>query len=365
MRKILVTQSAMPTLEEYVDEIKDMWESHWLTNRGEKHERLERELEKFLKVEHISLLANGHLALESVLQAMELKGEVITTPFTFVSTTHAIIRSGLKPVFCDIEDNNYTIDAEKIESLITPQTCAILPVHVYGHCCDVKKIEQIAKKHKLKVIYDAAHAFGVRKENRSVATFGDASIYSFHATKVFHTIEGGAIAYAKDELEQLIHHIRNFGFVNEEVVKYVGGNAKMNEFQAAMGICNLRHIGEDIEKRKRLYERYIELLRETPQLKVWLPKEDEEYNYSYFPVLFLEGTQVRDAVKEKLAKEGIYTRKYFYPLVTEYECYHGQFDTKDTPIAERIANQVLTLPLYSELGLDSVEEICGLLKENL
>lgn len=258
MGKILVTRSSMPDYEEYCEEIKELWDSHWLTNMGKKHKELQAKLEEMLGVPHVTLYTNGHLALENVIASFNFpKGsEVITTPFTFASTTHAIVRNGLEPVFCDINSDDYTIDVTKIEDLITDKTCAIVPVHVYGNMCDVEEIERIAKKHDLKVIYDAAHAFGVEYKGKSSACFGDASMFSFHATKVFNTIEGGAVCYHDDSLVQKLNDLKNFGIHGPEEVAYIGGNAKMNEFQAAMGICNLRHFDSEILKRKAVVERY-------------------------------------------------------------------------------------------------------------
>lgn len=271
-KPILVTQSSMPYFEEYVEEIKDLWESHWLTNMGTKHKRLEAALLKYLNTPNVTLFTNGHLALECTISALNLKGEVITTPFTFASTTHAIVRNGLEPVFCDINDYDYTIDVSKLESLITDKTSAIIPVHVYGNICNVKEIQRIAHKYKLKVIYDAAHAFGVTANGVSVANFGDASVFSFHATKVFNTIEGGAVTYKDEKLSRVLYDIKNFGITGLESVEYIGGNAKMNEFQAAMGICNLRHIDVEIEKRRKVAERYIERLNDVHGIKLCKPQ---------------------------------------------------------------------------------------------
>ena len=245
---INVTRSSIPEFEEYCNEIRSIWDSHWLTNMGEKHQRLEAELKEYLGVQNVALLTNGHLALENIIEAMGLKGEIITTPFTFASTTHAITRIGCTPVFCDINPDDYTIDVTKIESLITDKTVAIMPVHVYGNLCDVDAIDRIAKAHGLHVFYDAAHAFGVRRGGVSSAAFGDVSMFSFHATKVFHTIEGGALCYSDGALEQRLKDLKNFGIHGPESVPFVGGNAKMNEFCAAMGLCNLRHLDAEIAK---------------------------------------------------------------------------------------------------------------------
>lgn len=251
MGNILVTRSSMPPMEEYIEEIKELWETHWLTNMGAKHKQFQADLTDYLGVDHVELLTNGHMALELTLQAMNLQGEVITTPFTFASTTHAIVRNGLTPVFCDIDPVTYTMDAGKIESLITDRTCAIMPVHVYGNVCDVEEIDRIANKYELKVIYDAAHSFGETYKGKGIGTFGNASCFSFHATKVFNSIEGGAVCYKDEELGEKLYQLKNFGIHNAEEVTGVGANAKMNEFCAAMGLCNLRHVEEEIAKRKK------------------------------------------------------------------------------------------------------------------
>ena len=295
-KQILVTRSSMPSFEEYCEEIKELWDSHFLTNMGVKHKELEKNLKEYLKCDNINLFTNGHLALECALKVFDLQGEVITTPFTFASTTHAIVRNGLKPVFCDINPIDCTIDVEKIESLITDKTCAIVPVHVYGNLCNVEKIEEIAKKHNLKVIYDAAHAFGVEKNGVGVANFGDASMFSFHATKVYNTIEGGAVTYQDKILNKKINDIKNFGITGPETVEYIGGNAKMNEFQAAMGLCNLRHVDNEIEKRKKVVERYRERLLNVDGIKLVPIQKGVKQNYAYFPVVFDNYKYTRDEV---------------------------------------------------------------------
>lgn len=363
MKSIQVTRSSMPPFEEYIDEIKDLWESHWLTNLGEKHQRLESELTKYLNSPNISLFTNGHLALECAIAALNLKGEVITTPFTFVSTTNAIVRNGLDPIFCDINYNNFTIDTEKLEGLITERTSAIIPVHVYGNICNVMEINKIAKKYNLKVIYDAAHAFGVTINDQGVANFGDASMFSFHATKVFNTIEGGAVAFRDPNLRKVLNDLKNFGITGQESVGYIGGNAKMNEFQAAMGICNLRHVNEEINKRKTVVERYTENLSGIKGLRLSKPQIDVESNYSYFPVVFDGYRLSRDEVFGLLKEHNIYARKYFYPLTNSFECYNEIFNPEDTPIAKYISERVLTLPLYADLALEDVDRICRIIKE--
>ena len=363
--EILVTRSSMPDYEEYCEEIKELWDTHWLTNMGIKHKKLQAELEKLLNVPHVTLYTNGHLALENVIAAMNLpkNGEVITTPFTFASTTHAIVRNGLKPVFCDIDPVNFTIDVTKIESLITDRTCAIVPVHVYGNMCDVEEIDRIAKKHDLKVIYDAAHAFGVKYKGISAANFGDASMFSFHATKVFNTIEGGAVCFEDDSLVQLLNDMKNFGIHGPESVEFVGGNAKMNEFQAAMGICNLRHLDTAIEKRKAVVERYRSHLEGVDGLQLNPIQENVDPNYAYFPVVFDEKKfgSSRNEVMAALAEHDIGARKYFYPLTNTFKCFHGTFDVDQTPVALHISKRVLTLPLYEELSLEDVDRICSVI----
>lgn len=365
MSNILVTRSSMPSLDEYVDEIRDIWDSHWLTNMGVKHQELQKELENYFSVPHVALYTNGHLALENAIAALSLPkgGEVITTPFTFASTTHAIVRNGLVPVFCDVKEDDYTIDTKKMEELITDQTVAIVPVHVYGNMCDVEEIDRIAKKYGLKVIYDAAHAFGVKYKGVSSACFGDASMFSFHATKVFNTIEGGCVCFKDDSRVQLLNDMKNFGIHGPESVEYVGGNAKMNEFQAAMGLCNLRHLDEEIGKRKKVVERYRERLEGVEGIKLSDIQKDVESNYAYFPVVFDGYKYTRNEVFEKLAEVGIGARKYFYPLTNSFECYRNYptAGTEKTPVAQHMALRVLTLPLYADLSLEDVDRICDVI----
>ncbi|AUM96497.1 TPA: DegT/DnrJ/EryC1/StrS family aminotransferase [Clostridium botulinum] len=360
-KAIQVTCSSMPDFEEYTEEIKDLWESHWLTNAGIKHKQLEIELLRYLNTPNIMLFTNGHLSLECAIAAFNLKGEVITTPFTFASTTHAIVRNGLEPVFCDINPDDYTIDVEKLETLITDKTSAIIPVHVYGNICNNEKIEEIAKKYNLKVIYDAAHAFGITVNGISVANFGDASMFSFHATKVFNTIEGGAVTYKDKELSKVLHSIRNFGITSSELVGYVGGNAKMNEFEAAMGICNLHHVDREIQKRKAVVERYVRRLSNINGIRLCKAQAGVKRNYAYFPTVFDGYKLNRDEIFEKLKKQNIFARKYFYPLTNSFECYKGRFDVEKTPVAKYIADRVLCLPLYADLDLEDVDRICDII----
>jgi len=363
MGEILVTQSSMPTLEEYVEEIRDIWDSHWMTNNGSKHKRLEEELKKYMDVEDITLFSNGHMALELCIQAMNLSGEVITTPFTFASTTHAIVRNNLEPVFCDIDPDTFTIDVNKIEKLITDRTTAIIPVHVYGNICDVEAIEKIAQKYGLKVIYDAAHAFGETYNGIGVGNLGDASMFSFHATKVYNTIEGGAICFSNSEFGLDLNRLKNFGIRGPEKVDYVGANAKMNEFQAAMGLCNLKHLEAEIEKRKVIDERYRERLADVQGIQLNIQQENVKSNYAYFPAIFDEKVfgATRNEVADALEAHGIYARKYFYPLTNTFDCFHGKYNVDETPIALHISKRVLTLPMYADLPLEVVDKVCDII----
>jgi dTDP-4-amino-4,6-dideoxygalactose transaminase len=303
------------------------------------------------------------MALELVIQALKLTGEVITTPFTFASTTHAIVRNGLTPVFCDITKEDYTIDVTKVEALITDKTSAIIPVHVYGNICNVDEIQRIANKYNLRVIYDAAHAFGEQINGVGIGSYGDASMFSFHATKVFNTIEGGGITFAEPGLGDELYKLKNFGIKSEIIVDGVGSNAKMNEFQAAMGVCNLRHVDEEIDKRRKVVERYRMNLEGVKGITIAKKQSGVISNYAYFPIIF-EGYKVnRDEVCNILKKKNIFARKYFYPLTNDFECYDGKFDKFKTPMAQYISERVLTLPLYADLELDIVDKICQIIME--
>ena len=359
MSKILVTRSSMPELEEYMDEIKSMWESHWLTNMGVKHIHLQEKLKSYMDVENIDLFTNGHMAIELTLQAMNLQGEVITTPFTFASTTHAIVRNGLEPVFCDIDPVSFTMDTEKLESLITDRTCAILPVHVYGNVCNVEEIERIAHKYELKVIYDACHTFGETYKGKGIGSFGDASCFSFHATKVFNSIEGGAVTFKDKMLGNILYELKNFGIHGPEEVSAVGANAKMNEFCAAMGLCNLKHLEEEIAKRQKVAERYRSHLEGIDGLQLNVIQPEVKSNYAYFPVIFEEKIfgASRAEVFDALAEQEIGARKYFYPLTNTFAAFHGKYNVLDTPVALHISKRVLTLPMYADLAFEDVDRI--------
>lgn len=362
-KRINVTRSSMPSYEEYCEEIKDLWESRWLSNAGAKHKEFEKQLQEYLGVPYLTLFANGHVGLEVAIDAFNLKGEVITTPYTHCSTTHSIVRNGLTPVFCDVNERDFTIDADQIEKYITDKTCAIVATHVYGFVCDVEKIEAIAKKHNLKVIYDAAHAFGVTIDGKGVANFGDASMFSCHATKVFHTIEGGITAFKDKEVLDRTNTLINFGFVSHEEVDYVSTNARMNEYEAAMGICNLRHIDNEIAKREKAYLRYVERLSGVEGIKLISMQQGVRHNYSYFPVFFDGYKYDRNEVQERLAKENIFARKYFYPLTNELACYKDAYGsaTNNTPVAKKAAECVLTLPMYADLTVSDVDRICDVI----
>lgn len=360
--KIFVTRSSMPDFNEYIEEIRNIWDNHWLTNMGPKHDELRDKLINYLNVENIDLLVNGHMALELTLQAMKLQGEVITTPFTFASTTHAIVRNGLTPVFCDIDPETYTIDVRKMEELITDRTCAIMPVHVYGNICNVEEIDRIAKKYELKVIYDAAHAFGETYNGVGIGSFGDASIFSFHATKVFNSIEGGAVCFKDKELGNALWDLKNFGIHGPEEVSAVGANAKLNEFCAAMGICNLRHVDDEIFKRKLVVERYHYNLKNIEGIILNKINPQVRSNYAYFPILIEPEIfgKSRNEIFTELEKNGIGARKYFYPLTNTFSAFHRKYNANSTPIALHISKRILTLPLYSNLSERDVDRICDI-----
>lgn len=364
--RILVTRSSMPPMAEYMEEVAPLWKSRWLTNMGVEHRKLEEGLRGYLGVGNVALFCNGHLALECALEAMGLpKGsEVITTPFTFASTVHAISRVGLVPVFADIKPDDYTIDPESVERLVTPRTSAIVPVHVYGNLCDVDAIRAIAEARGLKVVYDAAHAFGVRKGGASAASFGDASMFSFHATKVFNTIEGGAVCFRDPSLYPLLNQWKNFGITGPEDVEYVGGNAKMNEFCAAMGVCNLRHVDDEIARRAAVEARYRDRLSDVPGVRLVEPQAGVTPNHAYMPVVFDESTfgATRDDVFAALDAAGVGARKYFYPLASDYACYRAVYSSANTPVAKWVSDRVLTLPMYADLATVDVDRICDVVR---
>lgn len=361
---ILVTKSSMPSYEEYIEAIKPLWESHWLTNMGIYHEQLELELKKYLEVSEISLMVNGHMALELAIQAFNFPegSQIITTPFTFISTTHAIVRNRLEPVFCDVKSTDGTIDETKIEELINEKTVAILPVHVYGHVCNIEEIQKIANKYNLKVIYDAAHCFGVKYKGRGIGSYGDASIFSFHATKVFNTVEGGAVTFSDKRLYEKLYNLKNFGIRSEEMVAEVGVNAKMNEFCAIMGLCNLKHIENAISERKKRYEYYKDRLSGIDGIEVFEGNKEGSKNYAYFPILVKGEYKLnRNELYDKLKAGGIYSRKYFYPLTSDQACFKDKYKNISIACARRLSEQVLTLPIYEELELKALDRIVDIL----
>lgn len=365
---ILVTKPLMPSLEDYTEKLRLIWEKQWMTNNGALCQQLQEKLKERMRAPYLELFTNGHLALDIVIKAYGLTGEVITTPFTFASTTHALTLNGIKPVFCDVHEENYTIDETKIENLITEQTTAILPVHVYGWPCNSEAIERIAKKHKLKVIYDAAHAFDVEVNGRPLVLEGDASMLSFHATKVFNTIEGGALVMHDPEIAQKTVRLRNFGIEDAERVPDVGLNAKMNEFASAMGLCNLEIVDTAIAHRKKLAERYCERLEKCRGIRMMnyalAERVGIKLNYAYMPIDVEErrNGKNRDRLFEELQRNNIFTRKYFYPLIQDYSCYRDEYDSRLTPIARRVSHCVLTLPISGTTTMEELDATCDVIE---
>lgn len=362
--KIYVTKPSMPPLADYLPYLEEIWESKILTNNGPFHQQLEQKLKEHLAVQHLSLFCNGTLALITALQALRITGEVITTPYSFVATTHALHWNGIKPVFADISPSNLGLSPDSIEAAITPQTSAIVPVHVYGQPCYVDEIQEIANKYGLKVVYDAAHAFGVNHKSRSILEHGDMSIVSFHATKVFHTFEGGAIICKDAETKQRIDYLKNFGFADETVVVAPGINAKMNELQAAFGLLQLETVDDAIAKRKNIDRVYRLALESVTGIDFLVPKECET-NFSYFPVLIRDNFPLtRDDLFELLRTHGIFARRYFYPLISNFSTYRGLESAakKNLPIANDIADKVLCLPIYPELNQQEQASVINAIK---
>lgn len=361
-----VTQPSMPPLEEFVECLKTIWDSKYLTNNGQFHQQLEKALCEHLGVKYISLFSNGTLALISALQTLHITGEVITTPFSFVASTHALWWNGIKPVFVDIESDHYNIDPEKIEAAITPQTTAILPVHVYGNPCKTEKIQKIADTYGLKVIYDACHAFGVKVDGNSILNLGDLSVLSFHATKVYTSIEGGAIVCHDEITKKRIDFLKNFGFAGETTVVAPGINAKMNEVQAAFGLLQLKYVDEYIEKRKAIAQIYFEKLYNVKGVTVLQDIAGVKHNHAYFPVLIDVNKYglSRDEVYNRFKELNIFTRRYFYPLISQFPTYRGLPSAKadNLPVAEKIAEQILCLPIYPDLEIQIVNKIAGYIK---
>lgn len=364
-KPIYVTQPSLPPLEEFTEYLKQIWDSKILTNNGPFHQQFEKELADYLGVKYLSVFANGTLALVTALQALRITGEVITTPFSFVATTHSLWWNNIKPVFVDIEPDYFNIDPARIEAAITPQTTAIMPVHVYGNPCRVYEIQKIADTYGLKVIYDAAHAFGVTIDGNSILNYGDFSVLSFHATKTFNTIEGGAIICHDEKTKRRIDYLKNFGFADEVTVVEPGINAKMNEIQAAYGLLQLKHVDDYIEKRKKVTEYYRENLSEVKGVRVLNDIQGVRHSYTYFPILIdaKEHGSTRDEVYEKLKKHNIYSRRYFYPLISQFPTYRGLPSAAKgkMPVAEETADKVLCLPIYPDLDRDTQDLIINLL----
>lgn len=360
---IAVTRSSMPSLEEYVEKIKGMWDNRWLSNRGEIHKELEILISEKMGVPYPFLFANGHVALEVAIDALGFPNgsEVITTPYTHCSTTHSIVRNGLIPVFCDVNKIDYTIDVNQIEKYITSKTVAICAVHVYGNLCDVDAIDTIARKHNLKVIYDAAHAFGVKMNGVDAGAFGDVAMFSCHATKVFHTIEGGITVFKDKSVYDKINSLVNFGFDGPDEVQFVSTNARMNEFEAAMGVCNLRHFDKELAKRKVAADKYTEILSGVKGIKLIEPQLGVSPNYAYFPVFFDGYKYSRDEVQKKLGEYKILARKYFYPIIPELKCYTEAYKGINMPVSKYASESVLTLPLFADLSVEDVERICNII----
>ncbi len=355
----------MPTYEEYIEAIKPLWDTHWLTNMGIYHHELEDRLSEYLGVPELSLMVNGHMALELALQAFDFPegAEVITTPFTFISTTHAIVRNKLTPVFCDVKESDGTIDEKKIEELVTPNTVAIMPVHVYGNICDVDTIQDIAHKYGLKVIYDAAHAFGEEYNDVAIGNYGDVSVFSFHATKVFNTIEGGAVVCKEHSLYEKLYNLKNFGIRGEELVVSVGANAKMNEFSAIMGLCNLKHIAEDISSRKKIYEHYCNCLSKVNGIRI-LSNENSSKNYGYFPIIINSDYPLsRDELYTKMREKGVFSRKYFYPITSDQACFKNRYKESDLEVARNLSGKVMVLPIYSGMSLEDANRVMYCISE--
>lgn len=364
-KPITVTQPYLPPLEEFIPYLEEIWESKWLTNNGPFHQKLEKALAEYLGVKYLALFTNGTIALVTALQTLRITGEVITTPYSFVATAHSLLWNNIKPVFVDIDPLTMNLDPNKIEAAITPQTTAILPVHCYGNPCDVEHIQNIADTYGLKVIYDAAHAFGIKNKGQSLLKHGDLSILSFHATKVFNTFEGGAIVCPDAKTKQRIDYLKNFGFADEVTIMAPGINGKMNEVQAAFGMLQLKHIDHAIEKRKAVDRHYRESLHSVRGIAVLDEPADAEHNYSYFPVLVNSDYPLsRDALYQRLREAGIHARRYFYPLISDMPMYRGlsSANAANLPQAKRISEQILCLPIYPDLAGEDQQRVIKIVR---
>ena len=366
-QELYVTRPYLPPREQFCKYLDEIWDSYQLTNHGALHNRLQAELSRMFDGNCVTLTANGHLGLDVALHVLDIKGEVITTPFSFASTTHALTWIGLTPVFCDVKESDLTLDPDKIEEQITARTTAILPVHVYGHLCDVGRIDEIAKKHGLKVIYDAAHAFGVRLDGKSISTFGDVSMFSFHATKLFHTVEGGALVYTDADMQRRFETGTNFG-IWDYAYNYIGTNAKMNEFQAAMGLCILPQLYTLIEERRQITKRYTDNLSTMKGITLMshAVAPNVDHNFAYMPILVDKESfgHTADGLFSILQKQRINCRRYFHPLISDYACYNGRFSSSSTPIAKKAAEQVLCLPIFNGMDLRDVDRVCEVMSDS-
>ncbi|UTJ45854.1 DegT/DnrJ/EryC1/StrS family aminotransferase [Atlantibacter subterranea] len=362
---VYVTSPLLPPLDEFIPYLESIWKNKQLTNGAQFHQQLEQALTEYLGVEHLCLFANGTLALLTALQALRVSGEVITTPYSFVATSHTLLWNGLTPVFADIDPVTFNINPDKIEALITPRTTAILPVHCYGIPCDVERIQRIADIWGLKVIYDAAHAFGVKQDNINILRYGDLSVLSFHATKVFNTFEGGAIICPDRKTKERINYLKNFGFAGETTIVAPGINAKMNEVQAAFGLVQLQHIDKALQTRKAIYERYCEMLADVPGIHFARAPANVEWNHAYYPILIDESYPLsRDELYETLKESNIFTRRYFYPLISSFSMYRHipSAQPELLPVAEETAQKILCLPIFPDLTIAVQEEIVNIIR---
>lgn len=365
-KPITVTQPYLPPLEEFIPYLEKIWESKWLTNNGPYHQELETALARHLGVEHLALFANGTLALVTALQTLRITGEVITTPYSFVATTHSLLWNNIQPVFVDIDPATMNLDPEKIEAAITPQTSAIMPVHCYGNPCNVERIQQIADTYGLKVIYDAAHAFGVQYKGTSLLMHGDLSILSFHATKVYNTFEGGAIVCPDTKTKQRVDYLKNFGFADEVTVMAPGINGKMNEVQAAFGLLQLKHMEYVLERRKAIDRRYRNAFHDTLGISVLAEPVETVRNYAYFPVMVGPDYSIsRDKLYQRLSENGIFARRYFYPLISDMPMYRGLPSATNLPNAKKVAAQILCLPIYPNLAEDEQQKVIKIVREKV
>lgn len=365
-KPIMVTRPLFPDLSKYNEQLEEIWESKWLSNNGKKHQLLEKKIKEVLKVDNVSLFNNGTIALIVAIQSLRLTGEVITTPFTFPATPHVLTWNNIKPIFCDINPHTLNIDADKIESMITPETTGILAVHVFGTPCEVTKIQDIADKYGLKVVYDAAHAFMTEIDDVGIGNYGDISMFSFHPTKLFHTGEGGGLAYRDSNLKSRIDLLKNFGIKNEDEVVMPGINGKMNELQAALGLVVLDIVEEERKKRAKLINKYVECLAGIAGISFLLNSDNIQSSYQYFVIKINQEKfgKTRNYVHDELKKYNVFTRKYFYPLCSDYACYKQLPSSRGENLqnARRIVQEVLSMPLYGELSEDDVEKICDIIR---